>query len=294
MSDKLRSMQVFVIAATMGSFAAAAERLDMSPVMVGKHVRALEKQLGARLIERTTRKQTLTDIGKSYLERCRDVLESVDAADRVAEAMRALPQGILRVSAPVTYGIQRLMPILSDYALRHPQVKVDLALNDRVVDLAEEGIDVAIRTGSVDGANLIAKPLQRLRVLAATSPEYLKRCGVPRHPSDLTQHNCLAFAGWGPEPVWRFSREADVVPVPVRGSFVCNNGPALLVAAMSGLGVVVQSDALLDPYLRSGHFIEVLPGWEIPSRALHIVRRPEIRPSAKVRSFVDFVLERLG
>src|SRR5579872_151613 len=115
MSDKLRSMQVFVSAATAGSFAAAAERLDMSPVMVGKHVSALERQLGAQLIERTTRKQTLTEIGASYLERCRDVLESVDAADRVAEAMRALPQGVLRVSAPVTYGIQRLMPVIAAY-----------------------------------------------------------------------------------------------------------------------------------------------------------------------------------
>jgi DNA-binding transcriptional LysR family regulator len=294
MSDKLRSMQVFVMAATAGSFAAAAERLDMSPVMVGKHVQALERQLGARLIERTTRKQTLTEIGKSYLERCRDVLESVDAADHVAEAMRALPQGVLRVSAPVTYGIQRLMPVLAEYAKQFPQVKVDLALNDRLVDLADEGIDVAIRTGSVDGANLIAKPLQRLRVLAAASPDYLKRCGVPRHPADLAQHNCLAFAGWGPEPVWRFARGDDVVPVPVHGSFVCNNGPALLIAAMSGLGVVVQSDALLEPYLRSGHLTAVLPEWEIPSRSLHIVRRPEIRPSAKIRSFVDFVLQHLG
>lgn len=294
MSDKLRSMQVFVSAATAGSFAAAAEALDMSSVMVGKHVRALERQLGARLIERTTRKQTLTEIGSSYLERCRDVLERVDEADRVAETLRSLPQGVLRVSAPVTYGVQRLVPVIAEYAAIYPQVKIDLALNDRLVDLADEGIDVAIRTGALNTPDLIAKPLQRMRVLAAASPDYLARCGVPLHPSELAQHNCLAFAGWGPEPTWRFTRRSDVVQVPVRGSFVCNNGPALLVAALSGVGVVVQSDALLQPYIDAGYLTALLPDWELPSRALHIVRRPEVRPSAKVRSFVDFVLERLG
>ena len=161
MSDKLRSMQVFVAAATARSFAAAAQALDISPVMVGKHVQALELELGARLIERTTRRQALTEIGAVYLERCRDVLAGVEAADRVAEHLRAEPQGSLRVSAPATYGEQRLMPVIGAYAALYPQVKLDLLLTNRVIDMAEEGVDVAIRSGALVDSGLIARPLRR-------------------------------------------------------------------------------------------------------------------------------------
>lgn len=297
MSDKLRSMQVFVAAATASSLAAAGRQLDMSAVMVGKHVSALEQQLGASLLERTTRKLTLTEIGASYLERCRDVLASVEAADQVAETLRAVPQGRLRITAPVAYGAQRLVPVISAYTAAYPLVQIDLALNDRVVDLAEEGIDVAIRSGKLAAATangLIARPLARSRMLVTASPDYLARCGVPRHPSELAQHNCLAFAAWGADHNWRFSRGETTVAVPVRGNFVSNHGHALLSAGLAGMGILVQNDALLEAHLRSGALVELMPDWELPSRIIHIVRRPEVRPSAKVRSFVDFVLARLG
>ncbi|HEU4845919.1 MAG TPA: LysR substrate-binding domain-containing protein [Burkholderiaceae bacterium] len=294
MSDKLRSIQVFVAAATASSLAAAGRQLDMSAVMVGKHVSALEQQLGASLLERTTRKLTLTEIGASYLERCRDVLASVEAADQVAETLRAVPQGRLRITAPVAYGAQRLVPVISAYTAAYPLVQIDLALNDRVVDLAEEGIDVAIRSGPLADAGLIARPLARSRMLATASPDYLARCGVPRHPSDLAQHNCLAFAAWGPAHSWRFSRGETTVAVPVRGNFVSNHGHALLSAGLAGMGILVQNDALLEAHLRSGALVALMPDWELPSRIIHIVRRPEVRPSAKVRSFVDFALARLG
>jgi len=294
MSDKLRSMQVFVVAATSDSFAAAAQILDISSVMVGKHVRALEQQLGACLLERTTRKQTLTEIGVRYLERCRDVLASVEEADHVAETLRAVPQGILRITAPVSYGVQRLVPVISDYAIAYPQVKIELALNNRVVDLAEEAVDVAIRSGTLHDTDLIARPLRPARMLAVANQACLARYGVPVHPSDLARHNCLAFGAWGQNHAWRFTRGDDTVHVPVQGSFVSNNGQALLSAALAGMGVVVQTDTLLESYVRSGQLSALMPDWELPSRALHIVRRPETRPSAKVRSFVDFVLDRLA
>ncbi|MDE2429569.1 MAG: LysR family transcriptional regulator [Burkholderiales bacterium] len=294
MSDKLRSMQVFVVAATTDSFAAAAEQLDISAVMVGKHVRALEQQLGASLIERTTRRQTLTEIGASYLERCRAALASVEAADRVAETLRAVPQGQLRVTAPMAYGTHRLMPVINDYAILYPQVCIDLMLDDRIIDMAKESVDVAIRSGVLEAPDLIARPLQRTRMLAAASPAYLARHGVPLHPSDLLQHNCLAFAAWGSNHHWRFRQADALVPVPVRGSFVSNHGEALVAAALADRGVIVQNDALLEPYIRSGKLQALLTEWELPSRAMHLLRRAEARPSAKVRSFVDFVLARLG
>lgn len=292
MSDKLRSMEVFISAATAGSFAAAAQTLGMSAVMVGKHVQALEQQLGARLIERSTRRQTLTEIGAAYLERCRDVLDSVAAADHVAENLRAEPQGSLRISAPATYGEQRLTPVIAEYTARYPKVSIELVLNNRIIDMAEEGIDVTIRSGPVTDTTLIARPLQPGRVLVAASPAYLKRHGTPKHPSDLARHNCLVFAG--ASTTWRFRRGADEVHVDARGTLVSNTGASLVMAAISGMGVVVQADALMEPAIAAGQLVRLLPKWELPSRAMHILRRPEARPSAKVRSFVDFALERLG
>ncbi|MBA5687932.1 LysR substrate-binding domain-containing protein [Rugamonas apoptosis] len=294
MSDKLRSMQVFVVAATASSLAAAGRVLDMSAVMVGKHVSALEQQLGASLLERTTRKLTLTEIGASYLERCRDVLASVEAADHVAETLRAVPQGNLRITAPVAYGAQRLVPVIHAYTATYPLVHVDLVLNDRVVNLAEEGIDVAIRSGKLADTGLIARPLARSRMLAAASPNYLERHGVPHHPLDLEQHNCLSFDTWGVDHRWRFSQGETMVAVRAQGNFISNHGHALLAAGLAGMGVVMQNDSLLAEHLHSGALVHLLPDWELPSRAVHIVRRPEPRPSAKVRSFVDFALARLG
>ncbi|MES2739388.1 MAG: LysR family transcriptional regulator [Pseudomonadota bacterium] len=294
MSNKLRSMQVFVSAARSDSFASAAQALGMSAVMVGKHVGALERQLGARLIERTTRKQTLTEIGASYLDRCEDVLASVAAADRVAEQLRAVPQGSLRISAPVVYGVQRLTQVIAAYCATHPQVRIELTLNNSVVDMAEEGIDVAVRSGVLADTDLIARPLAPLRMLSAASPAYLARHGAPCQPDQLAAHNLLVFAGWGSQHCLRYSRHDTTIAVTVEGNFVCNHGHALVAAALAGMGVVVQSDALIEPYLLTGELVALLPEWQLPSRPMHIVRRPEARPSAKVRSFVDFVLARLG
>lgn len=287
-------MQVFVAAASTDSFAAAAEELRMSAVMVGKHVRALERRLGAILIERTTRRQSLTDIGVSYLERCREVLAGVEAADRVAEQLRATPQGRLRVTAPAVYGAHRLMAVIAQFSAGHPRVNVELMLNDRVVDMAEEGIDVAIRTGAIADGGLVRRALRPIRMLAAASPGYLAARGEPRHPAELTSHQCMAFAGWGPNPSWRFVRDGVTEQVRVQPSFVCNSGQALLSATLAGMGIVVQSDALLEAHIESGQLRQLLPDWELPSRPLSIVRRAEVQPSAKIRSFVDFVLARLG
>ena len=229
--DKLRAMEVFVATVDAGSFAAAAEALDLSAVMVGKHIRALEEQLGARLLERTTRRHALTEIGAAYLERCRDVLASVHTADGVAESLRAVPQGVLRVTAPVAYGAHRLTPVIGEYIAAYPQVKVDLSLNDRVVDLAEEGFDCGIRSGAAVDERLIARPLALARMFAVASPAWVERHGQPKHPSDLEAFALLGFASWGPDHSWRFT---------------------------------------------------------------HIMRLPEARPSAKLRTFVDFVVERLG
>jgi len=292
--DRLTSMAVFVRVAEKGSFAAAAAELALSTTMVANHVRALESQLGALLLSRTTRRHTLTEIGAAYLERCRDVLASVQAADHVAEALRAVPQGTLRVSAPVSWGAHRLVPVVGQYMVAHPKVKIELSLNDRVIDLAEEGFDCAVRSGPLTDEGLIALPLQRARMRVAASPDYLARHGVPRAPHELQSHVLLAFAAWGRDHSWRFTRGGETIHVPVRGPLITNNGQALLSAAQAGMGVVVQADALLDPAIVAGTLLELLPEWTLPSRAVHLVRMPEARPSAKLRTFVDLVMARLG
>lgn len=292
--DKLRAMQVFVATADAGSFSGAAEVLGISAVMVGKHVRSLETQLSARLIERTTRRQALTEIGAAYLERCREVLVSVQDADRVAESLRAVARGMLRVTAPVAYGVHRLAPLLGDYLASHRGVQVELILHDDVMDLAEQGFDCSIRSGDELDPRLVARPLARSRMLAVASPEWVSRHGLPRHPSELEGHALLGFTPWGPAAAWRFKRGEEVVKVPVRGPLRANQGQALLNACVAGLGVAVQSDALLAPALAARQVVHLLPDWELPSRAMHILRLPEARPSAKLRSFIDFVVERLG
>ncbi|MBW8759470.1 MAG: LysR family transcriptional regulator [Burkholderiales bacterium] len=292
--DRLTSMAVFVRVAEKGSFAAAAAEFGLSATMVANHVRALEDGLGARLLDRTTRRHALTEIGAAYLERCRDVLASVQAADQVADALRAIPQGTLRVSAPVSWGTHRLVPVLGEYLARHPRVRVELSLNDRVVDLAEEGFDCAFRSGELADTRLVARPLRRAGMRVAASPAYLARHGTPRTPQELAGHALLGFAPWGADPVLRFERAHERARVPVRGPLVINNGQALLAAALAGIGVAVQADALLDPAIERGELVPLLADWSLPSRALHVLRLPEARPSAKLRSFVDFVVERLG
>ncbi|MGO4726350.1 MULTISPECIES: LysR substrate-binding domain-containing protein [unclassified Inquilinus] len=292
--DRLTSIGIYVRVAEAGSFAAAADAFGLSATMVANHVRALEDRLGARLIERTTRRHHLTEIGTAYLERCRDVLASAEAADRVAESLRAVPQGTLRVTAPVTWGAHRLVPAIGAYMELYPAVRVELGLNDRLVDLAEEGFDIGIRSGRVGDEGLVARPLAPSRLHAVASPAYLARRGTPLHPAELEGHDLLAFAAWGPDHAWRFSRGAETAAVPVRGRMVCNNGQALLTAVLAGMGVVVQADVLLDPAIADGRLVRLLPDWDLPARAIHLVRRHEPRPSAKLRSFVNFLVERLG
>lgn len=292
--DQLTSMSVFVRVVEKGSFTAAAAEFGISSTMVANHVRSLETHLGATLLERTTRRQYLTEIGAAYLERCREVLESVQAADQVAETLRVTPQGVLRVTASVSWGAHRLMPVIGEYMAAYPQVKVELSLNDRVVDMQEEGFDVAVRSGAISDQQLIARSLRSSGMLAVASRSYLESHARPRRPEDLRRHNCLGFTPWGHDHAWRFTRGEQKVSVPVRGSLVCNNGQALLTAALNGIGVVVQADVLLEPAIASGQLVQLLPGWDLPTRALHILRRQERRPTAKLRSFVDFVVERLG
>src|SRR4051812_26198796 len=236
--DRLASMATFVRAAELGSFAAAASALAMSPQMVAKHVGYLEARLGTRLLNRTTRRQSLTEVGKVYYERCKLVLADADWADAAGSDATGTPRGRLRLNAPVSFGTHTLMPLVSRYLRQNPGVEVELILADRFVDLVEEGFEAVFRTGPLADSSLAARALRPFRLLACASPAYLSERGTPRHLEDLKSHECLGFVGSrSPSTDWTFLRDGRQIAVPTSGRLQANNANALLAAALEGLGI---------------------------------------------------------
>lgn len=291
--DLFGSMAVFVQIVEKGSLTAAAAAAGISPTMAGNHLHALERRLGMRLLNRTTRRQSLTDFGRVYYQRCQDILRLVAETDAQALASHAVPRGRLRITAPVSFGAERLMPALGDYLARYPDVEIDLALNDRTVDLVEDGFEAAFRIGHLPDSGLIARALAPYRMLICASPDYLARHGEPRRPADLSTHQCLAFqlsAG----AAWRMTGPEGDARIDVAGRVRVNNGQALRVAALNGLGIIMQPEALLAGDLAAGRLVRLLPDHEMPSRPMHIVYLRDRHMSAKLRSFIDFAVARFG
>jgi DNA-binding transcriptional LysR family regulator len=289
--DRLRSMEVFVATLDGGSFTAAANALDMSSVMVGKHIRALEERLGARLLTRTTRRQSLTEIGRQYAERCRNILADIKAAESGAEAMHSTPRGVLKVSAPVSYGSLCMATAMTDYLALHPQVSLDLNLNDRVIDLVEEGYDAAIRIGELRDSALVARPLQPYKMLICASPDYLRRAGTPRKPADLASHQCLDFTPISRRMHWNLNGGAVEFPA---SRFRSNNGLALRMAALRGYGILMQSEALLGEDVAAGRLVSLLEEHLPPPSPVALLYPRDQSPTPKMKTFIDFMLARFG
>ena len=289
--DKLRSMEVFVAAVDTGSFTAAAERFGISAVMVGKHVRELEQRLGAALLTRTTRRQSLTEIGRHYADQCRTILSQIDAAERGAESLRMAPRGVLKVSCAVSFGMDWLAPMIADYLEQYPEVIVDLNLNDRMIDMVEEGFDIAVRIGTLEDSSLVARPLGPYGVVVCGSPDYLARRGVPQVPADLAQHECLEFSGWVPQARWRLKGEKDGRNVPL-SRLRANNSYALKQAALAGFGLIMQAEVVLAQDIAAGRLVRVLDDYLPTPRPMHLLYPRDRQPTPKLTSFIDFMLSR--
>jgi DNA-binding transcriptional LysR family regulator len=289
-------MHVYVRAVELGSFAAAARELRLSPAMVAKHVEGVEARLGARVLNRTTRRQSLTEVGRLFYERSKALLADFEAAEASALELQAAPRGTLRVTAPVVFGTHAIAPLVADFMLQHAQVEVELALHDRVVDLVDEGFDVAIRSGALPDSGLVGRALAPLTMLLAASPAYLQRRGKPRLPADLASHDCLGFEHWVHRDRWRLidRRDGSEHTVKIASRLRINNGEALRRAALAGAGIVMQSDLLLADDLEAGRLVRVLPRFSPPSRQAHLLYLPDRRPSPKLQRFVEFVLQRLA
>jgi len=289
--DLLDSMKVYVLAVEKGSLSAAATACDISATMAGNHLRTLEKRLGMQLLNRTTRRQHLTPFGEDYYQRCKEILRLVAETDEQAQQQQLAPAGKLRVTAPVSFGTEALMPALSDYLERYPQVSIDLVLSDRVTDLLEEGFEAAIRVGPVPDSALIARPLAPYRLMICASPEYLARRGTPVMPEELSQHECLSFSP-SAAAHWRLQDQEHICRVPVSGRLQVNQGQALRVAALRGMGIVLQPAILLEDDVRAGRLVQLFPHHQLATRPMSILYLPDRYRSPKLRSFVDFVVER--
>lgn len=292
--DRFSSMSIFVKAVELGSFSAAADALNMSPQLVGKHVQFLEHHLGVRLLNRTTRRQHLTEVGSLFYERSRNILAEVESAEALAAETRAVPRGRLRVSAPVTFGINALAPKLPEYLKAYPEVSIDLSLSNRLVDLIDEGYDAIFRVGELSDSGLIARRLDPYRLIICAAPRYLESRGTPRTPGDLVDHECLIFSHTRLRTHWAFEGPDGYVDVPISGRLTVDSGEALLQAAVAGLGIIFQPLELIRASIESGQLVPILPEYKIPTRPLHVLYAPDRRITPKLRSFLDYVVAEFG
>lgn len=285
--DLFTDMKAFVTVVDAGSFAGAAERLDLSRTMVSKYVMELENHLGTRLMNRTTRRLSLTEAGTAYYERCVQILNDVAEAEHAATQLTARPTGVLKMTAPVSFGILHLPHYLTEYGRRYPEVKIDISLNDRKVDLIEEGFDLAIRIGALAESGLIARRLAVHRGAVCGSPAYFEKHGIPQTPADLVAHNCLSYTYTGDE--WRFDGPDGPQAIKVRGTLRANNGDLLRMAALEGIGIIAQPRFIVGGDLEAGRLMEILPEYSLGELGIYAVYPSRRHLSAKVRTFVDFL-----
>lgn len=292
--DRFTSLNVFVKAVDLGSFSAAAETLQMSSQLVGRHIKDLEQHLGVRLLNRTTRRQSLTDFGQRFYERSLIILAEIDAAENLAAETRATPTGRLRISAPVSFGLHLLSPRLSDYMRRYPEVDIDLRLNNRLVDLIDEGFDAVFRVGELTDSRLVARTLAPYRLVLCAAPDYLARMPPIHQPMDLIHHTCLVYSHTELRTHWTFQGSGGDIVVPVSGRLMVDHGEPLLQAALGGMGVLLQPAELVSKALATGRLVPLLPDFQVPTRPMHIIYASDGRITPKLRSFIDFAVEAFG
>ncbi|WP_409319506.1 LysR family transcriptional regulator [Pseudomonas sp. KCJK9016] len=287
--DRLTLMSTFVKAVELGSFSAVADELNLSPQMVGKQVKMLEQHLGVSLLNRTTRKQSLTDFGRTFYQRAKMILADMDAAEEMAAVTRGVPSGRLRINAPVTFGVSTLSPKLLEYMVRYPQVSVDLTLSNELVDLVDGGYDVVFRIGELADSGLKALPLMPYKMMLCAAPSYLARRPPITTPWDLQEHECLAFAYSDGRSHLRFEGPEGCIDVPIKSRLTINQGDPLLSGAVAGLGVVMLPLELVKDSLRSGTLVSLLPQYRVPVSPMNLLYAPDPRLTPKLRSFIDFV-----
>jgi DNA-binding transcriptional LysR family regulator len=290
--DRLTSLTAFVRVVDNGGFSAAGRHLNMSTTMVSNHVQSLEDRLGARLLNRTTRKVSLTEIGKAYYDRCTQILADIEQADDMAGASQMAPRGTLRIHS-ATHVVPFVAPVVAEFLASYPDVKVDLSMGEQNIDMIDEGFDVAVRLNQPPGASLIIRSLATWRHVLCCSPGYLQKHGRPQQLAELAQHNCLRHVLYQFQDEWHFAdRKGTPAGVRVAGNLVSNSGDMLRRAALDGVGIWLAAGFLVHGDLESGRLIRLLPEYRPVEFAMNAVYPHRHHLSAKVRTFIDLLAYR--
>lgn len=291
--DRLQQLRIFTRVVEAGGFTAAAEKLGLSRALVSKGVIELERALGVRLLERTTRQVRPNEAGLAYAEKASRILAELEEADLAVRALNRDPRGTLKLNAPLSFGMLHLKPVIADYLNAYPEVSLSVDLTDRFVDLIEEGYDLAIRIGQLADSSLMARRIAPARILLCASPDYLKSRGMLKMPADLAQHDCLIY-GTQLRGEWVLSGPQGEERVRVAGRLASSNGDLLACAAADGLGVALLPTFITGPWLQTGKLQRILPDWSPHALAIHAVYPPNRHLAAKVRLFIDVLVAHFG
>ncbi|HYD97683.1 MAG TPA: LysR family transcriptional regulator [Noviherbaspirillum sp.] len=294
--EHLSEMMTFAKVVETKSFSAAALALKTSKSLVSKQVGALENALGVRLLNRTTRRMSLTEIGAAYYEHCARIMQEIDAAAETVTQLQAEPRGVLRLTSPVIFASLHLAPVIGDFLKKHDKVEVELNATDRLIDIVEEGYDLAIRITDHPAPTMVARRIAPVRFVTCASPEYLERRGTPRTPQDLLQHDCLVYQGVPAlRSGWRYVVNNRDVAINVNGKCRVNNSEALIQLALDGMGIVLFPTYILGPHLRSGRLKIILPDSVAnPDMSLYATYLPNRYMQPKVRAFIDHMMASIG
>lgn len=291
----LDEIVAFVAVVERGSFTAAAEAMDMSKSVVSKYVTRLEEELGVRLLHRTTRRLSLTEAGRIFFARSKAGLVEIEEARAAVTHLQSTPRGTLRLNAPMSFGILHIAPALAEFQQEYPEVEVDLNLDDRKVDVIEDGFDLTVRISEMPDSSLVAKRLAPCRHVVVASPEYLRRHGTPRQPQDLERHNVITFRYQESAHRWHFrDAEGGLASVDVTGSIQVNNSLAIREALLTGAGLTRTPTFVVGEDLKTGRLCEVLSGYESLEVSIFLLYPQRRHLSPKVRAFVDFMAARIG
>jgi DNA-binding transcriptional LysR family regulator len=293
--DRFQALRVFSQVVEAGSFSAAAQKLGLSTTAASRHIAELEAHLQTRLLNRTTRRVSLTESGRAFYERAVQLLADLDEAEQEASRAAVVARGTIKLTTSMNFGVRHVAPAIAAFLAAHPGVRFDVSLSDRIVDLVEEGFDLAVRIGAPGSDNVVARKLGETRLVPCASPAYLKAHGVPRVPEDLARHNCLTYEYVAPRSVWSFRDPAGAErSVRVGGSLHANSGDLLAEVAAQGAGIVFEAAFIVGPEVRAGRLLPLLQEFVSAPMPIYAVYPSRKHLSAKVRLFVDFLLERFA
>ncbi len=292
--DKLEAMRAFAKVVALGSYSEAARVLGVTRSAVSKAVLELEHQLGARLLDRTTRRVGPTEAGLAYYERCLDVLARIEETELQISRLHHEPKGLLRINAPMSFGALYLGTAVAEFMAAYPDLRMELSLTDRFIDPIEEGVDVTVRIGTLTDSSLISRRLASARIVLAASPAYLERHGTPTHPAELARHRCLVYGHSSALPKWHLQAAGEAITTPVQANLCSNNGDVLRAAALAGHGIVNLPTFLIGRDIAAGRLKLVLAANEPPPLGVYALYAPNRYLATKTRIFIDFLAETFG